>query len=215
MSHTTAALWLRPAFRLTAKVAVEPVRIPAVSGKMSSRLQWFTSAGQGGEKLMSLRICRTVLGSLLLALGLMAAACSRGKEGTGSPSSDPELAKRGSIEVTARLVEIPVDSIFDRPLYNYANVFKYEVLEIHRGRVKGQTIYVGHYNPAKPRSEVKDQRVPDIGGDLKTFRAGQVHRMALEGGMPNRFTGGILNKYSEEDTDPIYFAVWTNLVSGL
>jgi hypothetical protein len=163
---------------------------------------------------MNLRISQTVLGSLLLALVLMSAACSRGKEGTGSPNSDPELAKRGSIEVTARLVEIPVDSIFDRPLYNYANVFKYEVLEVHRGRVKGQTIYVGHYNPAKPRSEVADRRVQDIGGNLKTFRAGQVHRMALEESMLDHFTGGILNKYSEEDTDPIYWAVWTNLVSG-
>ena len=163
---------------------------------------------------MSLRISQTVLGSLMVALGLMAAACSRGKEGTGSPSSDPELAKRGSIEVTARLVEVPEDSIFDRKLYDYANVLKYEVLEVHRGKVKGQTIYVGQYNPAKPRSEAASQRVPGIGGDLKSFRAGQVHRMALEGPMLPKFTGGVLNKYSEEDTDPIYFAVWTNLVSG-
>jgi hypothetical protein len=83
-----------------------------------------------------------------------------------------------------------------------------------RGKVKGQTIYVGHYNPAKPRSEAADRRVQDIGGNLKTFRAGQVHHMALEGSMLDHFTGGILNKYSEEDTDPIYWAVWTNLNGG-
>ena len=34
--------------------------------------------------------------------------------------------------------------------------------------------------------------------------------MALEESMLDHFTGGILNKYSEEDTDPIYWAVWTN-----
>ena len=45
------------------------------------------------------------------------------------------------------------------------------------------------------------------------FRAGQVHRMALEGSM-DQFKGGILNKYSAEDPDPIYWAVWTNLVGG-
>ena len=139
--------------------------------------------------------------------------CQR-REGAASPSSDPELAKRGSIEVTARLVEIPEGAIFERELYNYATVLKYEVLEVHRGKVKGQTIYVGHYNPFKPRSEAADRRVPDIGGNLKSFRAGQVHRMALEESMLDHFTGGILNKYSEEDTDPIYWAVWTNLVSG-
>jgi hypothetical protein len=160
---------------------------------------------------MSLRTGRTVVGSLLLAVGLAATACSKGRE--GAASSDPELAKRGSIEVTARLEPIPEGAIFDRPLYNYATVLKYQVLEVHRGKVKGQTIYVGHYNPAKPRSEVVDKRVPDIGGNLKSFREGQVHRMALEDSMLDHFTGGILNKYAEEDTDPIYWAVWTNLVS--
>src|SRR5262249_54246410 len=127
---------------------------------------------------------------------------------------DPELSKRGSIEVTARLVEIPEKSIFKRELYNYANIFKYEVLEVHRGKVEGKTIYVGHYNPFKPRSEAADRYVPEVGGNLKEVRAGQVHRMALEGSMLDHFSGGILNKYSEEDTDPIYWAVWTNLVDG-
>ena len=163
---------------------------------------------------MSLRTNRTVAGSLLLTVGLMAAACSRRSEGTGSPGSDPELARRGRIEVTARLVEIPEKAIFDRELYNYATVLKYQVLEVHRGNVKGQTIYVGHYNPAKPRSKVADRRVQDVGGNLKSFHAGEVHRMALEGSMLDRFSGGILNKYSEEDTDPIYWAVWTDPISG-
>jgi hypothetical protein len=160
---------------------------------------------------MSSRTSRTVVGNLLLAVGLMAAACARRREGAASP--DPELAKRGSIEVTAKLVEIPEGAIFQRELYNYATVLKYQVLEVHRGNVKGQTIYVGHYNPAKPRSEVADRRVQDVGGNLKSFHAGEVHRMALEGSMFDHFTGGILNKYSGEDTDPIYWAVWTNPVS--
>jgi hypothetical protein len=168
--------------------------------------------GKGGEKLMSLRTSRTIVGSLLLAVGLMAAACAKREEGAASPSPGHELANRGSIEVTAKLVEIPEGAIFDRPLYNYATVLKYQVLEVHRGKVKGETIYVGHYNPAMPRSDVADQRVPGVGGNLKSFRTGQVHRMALEGSMLDHFSGGILNKYSEEDTDPIYWAVWTDLV---
>jgi hypothetical protein len=53
--------------------------------------------------------------------------------------------------------------------------------------------------------------VKDVGGNLKSFLEGQVHRMALEDSMLNHFTGGVLNKYSEEDTDPIYWAVWTDL----
>jgi hypothetical protein len=161
---------------------------------------------------MSLRTSQTVVRSLLLVLGVMATACAQRREGT--PSSDPELAKRGSIEVTARLVEIPEGAIFERELYNYATVLKYEVLEVHRGKVKGQTIYVGHYNPFKPRSEAADRRVPDVGGNLKSFRAGQVHRMALDESMFDQFTGGILNLYREEAADRIYWAVWTDLVGG-
>jgi hypothetical protein len=159
------------------------------------------------QYLMSERASRTIVRSLLLAAGLMAAGCAQS-------GRDPELGNRGSIEVTARLVEIPQGAIFQRELYNYATILKYEVLEVHRGKVKGQTIYVGHYNPFKPRSEAADRRVQGIGGNLKSFRAGQVQRMALEGSMLDHFTGGILNKYSEEDTDPIYWAVWTDLVSG-
>ena len=162
---------------------------------------------------MSPRTSRTVLRSLLLGVGLMAAACSKGSDASAGPGADPELSKRGSIEVTAKLVEIPDGAIFERELYNYATVLKYQVLDVYRGKVKGQTIYVGHYNPFKPRSEAADRRVQDVGGNLKSFRAGQVHRMALEDSMIDHFTGGILNKYSEEDTDPIYWAVWTNLVS--
>jgi hypothetical protein len=161
------------------------------------------------EKLVSMRASRTIVGTLLLVTGLTLAGCGESKQ--GAASSDPELANRGSIEVTARLEDIPEGAIFERELYNYATVLKYQVLEVHRGKVKGQTIYVGHYNPFKPRSQAADRRVKDIGGNLKSFRAGQVHRMALEESMLEHFTGGILNKYSEEDTDPIYWAVWTNL----
>jgi len=142
----------------------------------------------------------------------VAAGCS-GDQGSGNLGSDPELARRGTIQVTAKLVEIPEKAIFDRPLYNYATVLKYQVISVERGHVRGPTIYVGHYNPAKPRSKVADKLVPDIGGNLETFRAGQVHRMALEDSMLDHFSGGILNLYSEEDTDPIYWAVWTNLAN--
>ncbi len=160
---------------------------------------------------MSWRTRRSVMGSLLLAAGLMAPACAKRKEGAASP--DPELARRGSIEVTATLLDVPEGAIFQRELYNYATILMYQVLEVHRGRVKSRIIFVGHYNPFKPRSEAADRRVPDVGGNLKSFRAGQVHRMALEDPMVDYYIGGIRNMYSGVDTDPIYWAVWTDLVS--
>jgi hypothetical protein len=161
---------------------------------------------------MSSRIRRTLAGSLLLAVGLMAPACDKGREGTGAPSSDPELSKRGTVEVTAKLVEIPDKAIFDRQNYNYATVLKYHVLEVHRGKVEGDTIYVAHYNPAKPRSQVADRRVTEVGGNLKEFRPGQVHRMALDKSEFDNTRVGILNRYREEAADRIYWALWTDLV---
>jgi hypothetical protein len=173
---------------------------------------------------MRLPTSRIVLKGLVLALGLIGVGCTekrvqspnsslRPSQGS-SPSPDPELAKRGSIEVTARLVEIPAGAIFEREQYNYATVLKYEVLEVHRGRVKGETIYVGHYNPFKPRSKAADRWVKDVGGNLKSFRAGQVHRMAMEESMLDLHMIGINNRYYGQNPDPIYWAVWTDLVSG-
>ena len=83
---------------------------------------------QGRRTPMSLRTRRTVAGNLLLAACLMASACAGGANNPGGPGADPELASRGSIEVTARLVEIPEKAIFERELYNYATVLKYEVI---------------------------------------------------------------------------------------
>ncbi len=158
---------------------------------------------------MSVRMRRAILRNFLLTASLISAACVVGC-GKGASGTS-----RGSIEVTAKLVEIPDGAIFQRDLYNYATVLKYEVLEVHRGSVNGKKIiYVGQNNPAKPRSEASDQRAPNIGGNLKSFAAGQVQRLSLDGEMLDVFTGAILNKYSEEDCDPIYWAVWTDLVSG-
>jgi hypothetical protein len=142
----------------------------------------------------------------------MAGAC--GRRDSTSPSWQPDPGNRGGIEVTARLVEVPEGAIFKRELYNYATVLKYEVLEVHRGKVRGQTIYVGHYNPWKPRSEASDKRVQGVGGSLQSFRAGDVHRMVLEESMLDHFSGGILNMYSKEDTDPIYWAIRTDPAGG-
>jgi hypothetical protein len=78
--------------------------------------------------------------------------------------------------------------------------------------VTESAIYVAHYNPFKPRAEAADQRVPGIGGDLRTFRGGQVHRLALEASVEDHYMGGIVDKYFGQHTGPIYWAVWTNLV---
>jgi hypothetical protein len=145
--------------------------------------------------------------TLSLAL-LLGASCAKKTEKTDA-GADPKMTTLGSIEVTAQLEEIRGDLIND-PLYDYAHVMKYKVLQVHRGKVDKDTIYVGHYNPAKPRDAVADARVQQIGGNVKQFRVGDVHHMALEVPIDDYYMGGIINKYFGEVNDPIYWAVWTN-----
>ncbi len=145
--------------------------------------------------------------SLTLILGLIF-SCS-GKKDDGS---DPNVTSKGSVEVTAKLIEINGE-MPDIPLYDYAFIFKYQVIKVHRGKIEGDVLYVGHYNPLKPRESVADIRSGEIGGNVKQFQVGDVHRMALESPIEDFFMGGIVNRYFETYSGPLYWAVWTNKVS--
>jgi hypothetical protein len=146
-------------------------------------------------------------GIALTVLVLGVVGC-RGKSNSGE---DAQVKSLGTVEVTARLVEVPEGAVFYRELYNYATILKYEVVSVHRGTLqKGSVIYVGHYNPWKSRAEAADTRVTGIGGTVKQFQAKRLHRMALETPMDDHFMGGIVDKYFGKHEGPSYWAVWTN-----
>jgi hypothetical protein len=151
------------------------------------------------------------LKAVLLLAAFALASCNKPSGASENAGEDPQVKSLGTVEVTARLVEIPDGAIFQRDLYDYATILKYEVVAVQRGVVeKGPTIYVGHYNPWKPRAEAADKRAKGIGGTLRQFRAGQLHRMALESPMDDHFMGGIVDKYFGKHDGPSYWAVWTN-----
>ncbi|MCC7374438.1 MAG: hypothetical protein IT581_07265 [Verrucomicrobiales bacterium] len=155
---------------------------------------------------------RLLLPVLLLALAFT--GCGPSPDHATSVATDPHFATNGTIEVTARLVEIPEGAIFQRELYDYATVLKYEVVTVQRGPVTpGTQLWVGHYNPWKPRSEVADGRAPGIGGALRQFRAGDLHHLALDVPIEDHFMGGIVNKYFGQTTNAIYWALWTSPAS--
>ena len=89
------------------------------------------------------------------------------------------------------------------------NSFENRVLQVHRGQVPGQEIFVAHYNPLKPRATVQDDLSGKMGGHLETFRAGDIHRMALESPVDQFWMGGIIDKYFGQP-GVRYWAVWTN-----
>jgi hypothetical protein len=154
----------------------------------------------------TIKIIGVFLLPAVMAFGLI--SCGGGQKSDGA---DFNVTTKGNFEVTAKLIEIKGD-MPDDPLYDYAFVFKYQVLQVHRGKIDGDVIYVGQYKPLKPREGLADARSGEIGGNLKQFRAGDVHRMALETPIEDYFMGGIVNRYFEIYTGPVYWAVWTNEV---
>lgn len=146
----------------------------------------------------------------LLMAGFLCVSCGSKSSNEAASAEDPHMKTNGTVEVTATLLEIPEGAIFKRDLYDYATILRYKVLKVHRGEVKGDTLYVGHYNPFKPRSEAPDARVKNIGGNLKRFQAGEAHHMALEAPIEDVFMGGIVNKYFGQATGTVYWAVWTD-----
>ncbi len=146
-----------------------------------------------------------IAGALLLMM--CCPACRQKKD----PGTDAKVTKLGSVEVTAQLVEIR-GTFPPNDLYDYVYILKYRVLETHRGKVDGDTVLVAQYNPLKPREQAADARSGEIGGNLKKFAAGEVHRMALETPLDDYYMGPIINKYHGEDNSPLYWAVWTNRV---
>lgn len=152
---------------------------------------------------------RTILDRVIFIVLVLGVVGCRGRSNSGE---DAEVKSLGTVEVTARLVEVPEGAVFYRELYNYATILKYEVVSVHRGTLqKGAVIYVGHYNPWKSRSEAADKRVAGIGGNLKQFQAKRLHRMALEKPMDDHYMGGIVDKYFGKHEGPAHWALWTNL----
>ncbi len=144
------------------------------------------------------------VGLAAAALAIVLAGCSHQPK----DEVDKEVTSLGSVEVTAELKEIP-GPFPSNDLYNYGYVLKYKVLKVHRGKAPEGDILVAQYNPLKPRKDAQDEVSGKIGGHVEAFRAGDVHRMALDGPLDQFFMGGIVDKYFNEKGTR-YWAIWTN-----
>jgi hypothetical protein len=146
-----------------------------------------------------------------VALGIWVLA-RRGDDGI-----DDQIGKVGRIEVTARLLDRP-DQFPQLGAYRYTYVLKYEVLQVHRPDPEkkhqltpGAEIFVGHYQPWLPRSQIKDAdwgKEP-LGGKLDQFRAGDAHRLALDYELQDLAPSGALDYCYPPNTNR-FFAIWTN-----
>jgi hypothetical protein len=101
----------------------------------------------------------------------------------------------GTLNVTAKLVEIPSKFPPD-DLYDYAYVMRYEV---SGGPLDKQSILVAHYKPRQPRSKIKDKQKDNVGGSLKAFVVGDVHRMTLSTDLKKIWKGPVIDDFAATD----------------
>lgn len=159
-----------------------------------------------GARLAPMRRLSLLLG-VALALGGLGWFLSRPVP--PPPSGFP--ADLGSVDVVARLTEVPPGAVFHRELYHYATVLRYEVVSCRRGDLApGAVIFVAHYDPWKPRAEAADARVGQLSGNVRGFVAGDRHHLALVSPLDDHYMGGLVDKYFGQHAGPTYWALRTD-----
>jgi len=113
-------------------------------------------------------------------------------------------ADEAPLVLTAKLVEIPGKFPPD-DLYDYAYVMRYEVTS---GPLSGKSILVAHYKPRQPRNKIKDKMKPYVGGKLRSFVQGDLHKLKLSADLKKIWSGALVDEFSATDRkSPRYWAL--------
>lgn len=110
-------------------------------------------------------------------------------------------ADASELEVTAQLVEIPSKPPPD-DLYDYAYVMRYQV---QGGALDKQFLLVAHYKPLVPRSKIKDKMKSQVGGKLRSFNVGDVHKLRLSPALKEIWKGALVDEYSSTDRKSVRY----------
>jgi hypothetical protein len=114
------------------------------------------------------------------------------------------LAADAPLVVTAKLVEIPSKFPPD-DLYDYAYVMRYQVVG---GANDGQSLLVAHYKPRQMRTKIKDKMKPYVAGKLRSFTAGDVHKLKLSSDLKKIWSGALVDEFAATDRkSPRYWAL--------
>jgi len=110
-------------------------------------------------------------------------------------------ADASPLEVTAKLVEIPSKPPPD-DLYDYAYVMRYQV---QGGALDKQFLLVAHYKPLQARSKIKDKMKSQVGGKLRSFSQGDVHKLKLSPDLKQIWKGALVDEYASTDRNSLRY----------
>jgi hypothetical protein len=113
----------------------------------------------------------------------------------------PAHAGSAPVEVTAKLVEIP-GKLPPDDLYDYAFVMRYEVPDAPPDK---QILLVAHYKPLQARSKVKEKMKGQVGGKLRSFTVGDMHKLKLSPDLKQIWKGPLLDEYSATDRKSVRY----------
>jgi hypothetical protein len=126
-------------------------------------------------------------------------------------AGEPAGVPTSTIEVTARLTKIPGKFPADE-LYDYVYVMQYQV---EGGALDKQTILVAHYKPRRARNEIDDNMKKVVGGSLKRFEVGAVHKLTLTAEMRKVWKGAVVDEFFDTDRkSKRYFCLKADAAGG-
>jgi hypothetical protein len=134
---------------------------------------------------------RLLPAALAAGVGMMALPAAAGAGGDAA----------GVITVRAKLVEIP-SSLPPDDLYDYAYVMRYEVIG---GPMDKASILVAHYKPRQPRAKIKDGAKLHVGGKLRSFVQGDVHRLKLSADLKKIWKGAVIDEFAATDRKSVRY----------
>jgi hypothetical protein len=118
-----------------------------------------------------------------------------------SPGVARADAPTGEVSVRAKLVEIP-STLPPDDLYDYAYVMRYEVIG---GPMDKQSILVAHYKPRMPRAKIKDGAKLHVGGKLRSFTQGDVHKLKLSPDLKKLWKGALVDEFAATDRKSVRY----------
>ena len=105
------------------------------------------------------------------------------------------------LTVRAKLVEIP-SSMPPDDLYDYAYVMRYEVIG---GPMDKAQILVAHLKPRVPRAKIKDGAKLHVGGALRSFAQGDVHKLKLSPELKKLWKGALVDEFAATDRKSVRY----------